>query len=174
MERGENRNQHIGVMLDLVKVKTVLVIAGVVAFVVVQLVLQRGFHIAVSGFCGKDVRVLRLVGGSSHAAARAGKQDGTGLQPADQQHNEQETGKDDQTAFPMPCHKCRCFLGFLGNTLRRLCAGFCGFLGGLRRGLCRAARTSCRPCRFRIFLFQLLLLEKAGHGVASGKLGIVM
>ena len=74
----------------------------------------------------------------------------------------------------MPRHKCRCFLGFLGNTLRRLCAGFCGFLGGLRRGLCRAARTSCRPRRFRIFLFQLLLLEKAGHGVASGKLGVIV
>ena len=174
MERGENRNQHIGVMLDLVKVKAILVIAGVVAFVIVQLVLQRGFQITVGGFGCKDVRVLRLVGGSSNAAARAGKQDGTGLQPADQQHDKQETGKHDQTAFPMPRYKRRCFLGFLGNALRRLCAGFCGFLGGLRRGLCCAACAFRRPRRFRILLFQLLLLEKAGHGVASGKLGVIV
>ena len=39
VERGEDRGQHIGVMADFVQIKTVLIIAGVQAFVVVKLML---------------------------------------------------------------------------------------------------------------------------------------
>ena len=39
MQRGEDRGQYIGVMADLVQLKTVLVVAGMQGFVVVQFVL---------------------------------------------------------------------------------------------------------------------------------------
>ena len=42
---GEDRNEHIGVMPDLVQLVTVFVVAGVVALGVVYVLLQLGFHL---------------------------------------------------------------------------------------------------------------------------------
>ncbi|MPM28914.1 hypothetical protein SDC9_75452 [bioreactor metagenome] len=105
IERRENRDQNIGVMLYIVKVKTVLVVAGVQGFVVVQFVLQVGFHSGIDGFGGQNVRVLGLIGRRDDAAARAAEDGCTGLQAADQQRHDKQDGKNDQDAFPMPYNK---------------------------------------------------------------------
>lgn len=128
-------------MLDLVKVIVVFVVV-MGAFVGVQIPLQLCFQFTVGGFGSKNIRVLRLIGRCCDTAARTGKENGAGLQPADQQYNKEETCKDNQAAFPVPRCKCSRFLCFLGNTLCRFRGRFGGLFGGLR-GFLR-----CTACRF--------------------------
>ena len=47
MERRENGDQHIRVMLDLVQIKTVFVISGVQSLIVVQLILKLLLQFAI-------------------------------------------------------------------------------------------------------------------------------
>ena len=91
-------------MLDGVQIKVVLIVV-MGAFVGVQIPLQLCFQFTVGGFGIKNIRVLRLVGRCCDTAARTGKENGAGFQPADQQYNKEETCKDNQAAFPMPRYK---------------------------------------------------------------------
>ena len=62
---GEQGDQHIGVMSDLVQVKLVCVIAWVQGSVIVQLVFQRGLHPGVRGLRAQHIRVGGGIGGAA-------------------------------------------------------------------------------------------------------------
>ena len=86
MERRQNGDQHIGVMLDAVKVKVVLVIV-MGGLVVVQICLQLGFQCSIGILGGQHIAVLGKVGGRRNAASGAAKHGGAGLQAG---HNHQQ------------------------------------------------------------------------------------
>ena len=70
MERDRMDQQHIGVMLDLIQVKVILVIV-VGAFIGIQILLQLRLHLAVGGLGPGQVRVLRKIGGANQAGGAA-------------------------------------------------------------------------------------------------------
>ena len=150
MQRGEDRCQNIGIVLDLVKVIVVfVVIMG--AFIGVEIFLQLGFQRTVGGFGGENVRVLRLIAGCSHTSASRAHQRRAGLQPADQHDNQQETSQNDQHTFPMAGNELRCFLCLFCRFFRCRRGGFCGFFGTFGGCLRGAARSLCRSRSLGIF-----------------------
>ena len=87
MERRENGDQHIRVMLDLVQVKTVFVISGLQSLIVVQLILKLLLQFAVGRLCSQHIRVLGEIRGSKYTAHAGARHHGTGKYPAKQQSN---------------------------------------------------------------------------------------
>ena len=88
MERRQNGDQHIGVMLDAVKVKVVFVIV-MGGLVVVQIRLQLSFQCSVGILGGQHIAVLGKVGGRRDAASGAAEHGGAGLE-AGQNHQQQK------------------------------------------------------------------------------------
>ena len=87
MERRENRDQHIRVMLDLVQIKTVFVISGVQSFIVIQFVLKFLLQFTVGRLRSQHIRILREIRGSKYTAHAGARHHGTGRYPAKQQSN---------------------------------------------------------------------------------------
>ena len=166
MEGGQDGQQHIGVMLDLVQVKVVLVIV-VGALVGIQILLQLRLHLAVGGLGPGQVCVLREIGGAYQAGGAAPKHGGAGLHQAHNQHKHQ----------PDPAHHQEGVLVLRDKAAQLLSHGpaalLCrrgGSLGRLARSLGRAG--SC-PVRGGVLLLQAFLLPQAGDGIAGRKPGVL-
>ena len=164
MERRQNGQQHIGIVLDLVQIKMVLVIV-VGLLIGVQILPQFILHRAVGGLCRQQVRILREIGGRDNIGHASAEDGGTGLQQS-QQHDQQQAD---------PAHKQKCSFVFgnkLSGLLRRIRAFRCTLRCCLRR--CRRVPgTMRRPVCCGILLLQLLFLPHPGDGIAGCKLRIL-
>ena len=156
MECRQNGNQHIGVVLDLVQVEVVLVIV-VGGLVGIQVFPQFILFGAVGFFRRQHVGILGQIGRRHDVGHPAAEHGGTGLQGAQQHHQQKADAAHDQRTFPMPLYKKGGALGLLGGFLGRLCRGLRCFssLGGLAR------RPVCR----RILLLQFPFLPQAGDRI---------
>ena len=150
-------------MLDLVQVEVILVIV-VGGLVGIQVFPQFILFGAVGFFCRQHVGILGQIGRCHDVGHPAAEHGGTGLQGAQQHHQQKADAAHDQRALPMPFQEKGGALGLLGGFLGRLCRGLRCFpgLGGLAR------RPVCR----RILLLQLPFLPQAGDGIGC-KLGIL-
>ena len=164
MERRENGDQHIRVMLDLVQVKTVFVISGVQSLIVVQLILKFLFQFAVGRLRSQHIRILGEIRGSEYTAHAGACHHGTGRYPAKQQGNTGANADHQQHRPAMVLDVEESFLEgvlcFLRRTFRRGCGILCGFL--------RLPQLLC------IVPFDPLFLQKAGYRVRSCQCRIVM
>ena len=166
MEGGQDGQQHIGVMLDLIQVKVILVVV-VGGLVGVQVFLQLRLHLAVGGLGPGQVHVLRKIGGGHQAGSPAPEHGGAGLhQPHDEHEDQADAAHNEKGVFVLR-HKPAQLLGDdPAAFLRRGSGG----LGCLSRSLGRAG--PCPMCG-GILLLQPLLLPKAGDGIAGRKLGVL-
>ena len=164
MERRENGDQHIRVMLDLVQIKTVFVISGVQSLIVVQLILKLLLQFAVGCLRSQHIRVLGEIRGSKYATYAGARHHGTGRYPAKQQGNTGANADHQQHRPAMVLDVEESFLEgvlcFLRRTFRRGCGILCGFL--------RLPQLLC------IVPFDPLFLQKAGYRVRSCQCRIVM
>ena len=164
MERRENGDQHIRVMLDLVQVKTVFVISGVQSLIVVQFILKFLFQFAVGRLCSQHIRVLGEIRGSEYTAHAGARHHGTGRYPAKQQGNTGANANHQQHRPAMVFDVEECFLEgvlcFLRRTFRRGRCVLCGFL--------RLPQLLC------IVPLDPLFLQKAGYRVRSRQCRIIM
>ena len=163
MESRQNGDQHIGVMLDLVQVEVILVIV-VGGLIGVQILPQFILFGAVGFFRRQHIGILGQIGGRHDIGHPAAEHGGTGLQGAQQHHQQKADAAHDQSALPMPFQEKDGALGLLGGFLGRLCRGlrcFSGWGGLARRPVCR-----------RILLLQLPFLPQAGDGIGC-KLGVL-
>ena len=163
MECRQNGDQHIGVVLDLVQLEVILVIV-VGSLVGVQVLPQFILFGAVGFFRRQHIGILGEIGGGHDVGHTAAEHGGTGLQGAQQHHQQKADAAHDQRTLPMPFQEKGGALGLLGGFLGRLCRGLRCFpgLGGLAR------RPVCR----RILLLQLPFLPQAGDGIGC-KLGVL-
>ena len=163
MECRQNGDQHIGVVLNLVQIKVILVIV-VGGLVGIQILPQFILFGAVGFFRRQHVGILGEIGGRHNVGHPAAEHGGTGLQGAQQHYQQKTDAAHDQRALPMPFQEKGGALGLLGGFLGRLCRGLRCFpgLGGLAR------RPVCR----RILLLQLPFLPQAGDGIGC-KLGVL-
>ena len=163
MECRQNGDQHIGVMLDFVQVEVILVIV-VGGLVGIQVFPQFILFGAVGFFRRQHVGILGQIGRCHDIGHPAAEHGGTGLQGAQQHHQQKADAAHDQRALPMPFQEKGGALGLLGGFLGRFCRGLRCFpgLGGLAR------RPVCR----RILLLQLPFLPQAGDGIGC-KLGVL-
>ena len=173
MERRENGDQHIRVMLDFVQIKAVFVISGVQSFIVVQLILKFLLQFAVGRLRSQHIRILGEIRGSKYTAHARARHHGTGRYPAKQQSNT-GTNADHQQHRPamvLDVEECflECVLCFLRRTFRRDRCVLCGFLC-LPQLLCvvpldplflQKARYRVRSCQCRIIM-QYLLVKVLG------------
>ena len=104
MERGEDGQQHIGIVLYAVQIKMVLVIV-VGGLVGVEVGLHLGLQPRIGGLGPQQVSVLRRIGGRRHAPGHTvadGRQRGrTGLHP----HQQEQAEQGDQHPHGMPLDK---------------------------------------------------------------------
>ena len=163
MECRQNGDQHIGVMLDFVQVEVILVIV-VGGLVGIQVFPQFILFGAVGFFRRQHVGILGQIGRCHDIGHPAAEHGGTGLQGAQQHHQQKADAAHDQRTLPMPFQEKGGALGLLGGFLGRLCRGLRCFssLGGLAR------RPVCR----RILLLQFPFLPQAGDGIGC-KLGVL-
>ena len=163
MECRQNGDQHIGVMLDFVQVEVILVIV-VGGLVGIQVFPQFILFGAVGFFRRQHVGILGQIGRCHDIGHPAAEHGGTGLQGAQQHHQQKADAAHDQRTLPMPFQEKGGALGLLGGFLGRLCRGLRCFsgLGSLAR------RPVCR----RILLLQLPFLPQAGDGIGC-KLGVL-
>ena len=160
MEGGQDGQQHIGVMLDLVQVKVILVIV-VGALVGVQVFLQLRLHFTVGCLGPGQVRVLREIGGAHQAGSAAPKHGGAGLHQAHNHHKHQADPAHNKEGVLVLRDKAAQLLGDGPTAL--LCRGG-GGLGRLARGLGRA--DPC-PVRGGVLFLQPLFLPQAGDRIAG-------
>ena len=164
MERRENGDQHIRVMLDLVQIKTVFVISGVQSLIVVQLILKFLLQFAVGRLRSQHIRILREIRGSEHAAHAGARHHGTGRYPAKQQSN---TGTNADHQQHRPAMVLDVEESFLEGVLCFLCRTF-------RRGRCVLCGFLCLPQFLCIVPLDPLFLQKAGYRVRSCQCRIIM
>ena len=164
MERRENGDQHIRVMLDLVQIKTVFVISGVQSLIVVQLILKLLLQFAVGRLRSQHIRILGEIRRSKYTAHAGARHHGTGRYPAKQQGNTGANADHQQNRPAMVFDVEECFLEgvlcFLRRTFRRSCGVLCGFL--------RLPQLLC------IVPLDPLFLQKAGYRVRSRQYRIIM
>ena len=163
MENRQNGNQHIGVVLNFIQVEVILVIV-VGGLVGIQVFPQFILFGAVGFFRRQHVGILGQIGRCHDIGHPAAEHGGTGLQGAQQHHQQKSDAAHDQRTLPMPLYKKDGALGLLGGFLGCLCRGLRCFpgLGSLAR------RPVCR----RILLLQLPFLPQAGDGIGC-KLGVL-
>ena len=77
---GQQGDQHIGVVDDLVQVIVVFVITGMQRFVVVQLILQIRLQLRISCLRAQHILIPRGIGGGGQGGGGALKEHGTGGQ----------------------------------------------------------------------------------------------
>ena len=160
MERGQNRDQHIGVMLDFVQIKMILVVV-VGGLVGVEIPLQFLFQLGVGFFRTQHILVFGKVRGCRHAGSSGARHHGAGLQARYQEQSQQTEHRHDQNGFPVPGRKFGYPFAALGRQLcypeTVLCGGGCTLRGGLSGLL----------CSFGILLFDTPFLPHPGNGVAG-------
>ena len=132
MERGKDRQQHIGIVLYAVQIKMILVVV-VGGLVAVEVGLQIGLKPRIGGLGPQQVSVLRRIGGRRHAPGHTvaeGYQRGhTGLHP----HQQEQAEQGDQHPHRMPLDKAH---HGPASFLRRDCCFLrrpCALLGRLPR-----------------------------------------
>ena len=164
MERRENGDQHIRVMLDLIQIKTVFVISGVQSLIVVQLILKLLLQFAVGRLRSQHIRILGEIRRSKYTAHTGARHHGTGRYPAKQQSNTGANADHQQNrpAMMLDVEKgfLECVLCFLCRTFCRGCGIFCGFL--------------CLSQLLCIVPLDPLFLQKAGYRVRSRQCRIIM
>ena len=164
MERRENGDQHIRVMLDLIQIKTVFVISGVQSLIVVQLILKLLLQFAVGRLRSQHIRVRGEIRGSKYTAHTGARHHGTGRYPAKQQSNTGTNADHQQnrSAMMLDVEKgfLECVLCFLCRTFRRGRCVLCGFL--------------CLSQLLCIVPLDPLFLQKAGYRVRSRQYRIIM
>ena len=159
----ENGDQHIGVVLDIVKIIVVFIVA-MGAFVGIQVFLQLRFHGAVGFLCGQHIRILRQVGGTEYAAHAGTCHHGTGGHAADQYNNDScdpDNGKDHLAVLLDKGS------GFLCRLLRPDRCRFC-------RRRCFLRVFLCLPHLFGIVPLDTLFLQIPGYRVGGRKAGIIL
>ena len=160
MQRGQNRDQHIGVMLDFVQIKMVFIVV-VGGLVGVEIPLQLLFQLGVGFFCTQHILVLGKIRRCRHAGSSGARHHGAGLQTRYQEQSQQTEHRHDQNGFPVPGRKFGYPFAALGRQLcypeTVLCGGGCTLRGGL----------SGLPCSFGILLFDTPFLPHPGNGVAG-------
>ena len=161
MQRGQNRDQHIGVMLDFVQIKVVFIVV-VGGLVGVEIPLQFLFQLGVGFLCTQHILVLGKVRGCRHAGSSGARHHGAGLQTRYQEQSQQTEHRHDQNGFPVPGRKFGYPFAALGRQLYYpetvLCGGGCTLCGGL----------SGLPCSFGVLLLDTLFLPHPGNGIAGG------
>ena len=181
MERGENRDQHIGVMLDVIQIEVVFIVA-VGAGVGVQVVLQLRLQRTVGGLGPQHIPVLGGVGAGSHRPHRPIPHRYQGGHTRLHHHQEQNTGNQEQRPHRMPPHHPHRLFHQLLRSGGGLFGGPGPLLGGLPRlfpilpfQLFPVPQTGGGAFeRFRLFLGQLagliirLGLDKLGLGAGGG------
>ena len=149
---ADNRQQHIGIVFNVIQLKVVFVII-VSAFVAVQIVLQLGLQPAVGGLGPAQIGILGGIGGRAdgphHAVANRHRRGHTRLH----EHQQQKTGKEQQHPHRMPLDKGHGPGRQLFRCDRR-------FLCGLGRLLCSLPRLLC------VLPLDFLLLDIPGHRAA--------
>ena len=152
MYGADNRQQHIGIVFNVIQLKVVFVII-VSAFVAVQIVLQLGLQPAVGGLGPAQIGILGGIGGRAdgphHAVANRHRRGHTRLH----EHQQQKTGKEQQHSHGMPLDKGHGPGRQLFRCDRR-------FLCGLGRLLCSLPRLLC------VLPLDFLLLDIPGHRAA--------
>ena len=161
MQRGQNRDQHIGVMLDFVQIKIVLVIV-VGGLVGVEIPLQLLFQLGVGFFCTQHILVLGKVRGCRHAGPSSARHHRAGLQTCYQEQGQQAEHRHDQNGFPVLGRKFGHPFSALGYQLCHpetvLCGGGCTLRGSL----------SGLPCSLGVLLLDTLFLPHPGNGITGG------
>ena len=164
MERRQNGQQHIGIVLDLVQIKMVFVII-VGLLIGVQILPQFILHRAVGGLCRQQVLIFGEIRGRDDVGHASTENRGTGLQQP-QQHDQQQAD---------PAHDQKRLFVFgnkLSGLLRRIRAFLCALRCRLRR--CRRVPGAMRrPVCGGILLLQLLFLPHPGNEVTGRKLRIL-
>ena len=165
MERRQDRQQHIGIVLNVVQIIVILVIV-VGLLIGIQIPPQLVLFGAVGGLRRQQVSILGEIGGGHNVGHASAEHGGAGLQQAQQQHQHKADPADDKEHLLVPGYE-------LAGLLRRLRALLCALGCRLRRRLCtlRAAR---RPVGRRVLPLHPLLLPDAGDGAAGRKLGVIM
>ena len=164
MERRENGDQHIRVMLDLVQVKTVFVISGVQSFIVIQFILKFLLQLAVGRLRSQHIRILGEIRGSKYTTHARARHHRTGRNSAKQQSN---TGANADHQQHRPAMMLNVEKGFLECVLCFLCRTF-------RRGRCVLCGFLCLSQLLCIVPLDPLFLQKAGYRVRSRQCRIIM
>ena len=149
MESRENGDQHIGVMLNIIQIKVILVIV-MVTFIVIQIALQLLLHPAILRFRAQHRVILAEIRGSDNR--RAGR--GEHRTRADSGTEQNEKGNSDADPDEDLLVFLKKLLELVGHLFTELLAGaFCGSPGSLRPGISSSG----------IFLLDVLLLVVLVH-----------
>ena len=149
VERRENGDQHIGVMLNIVQIEVILVIV-MGAFIVVQIALQLLLHSAILRLRAQHRVILAEIRGSNDRRAGRSKH----RTRADSGTEQNEKGNSDADPDEDLLVLLKELLDLFGCLLTELLAGIlCGSPGSLRTGI---------PCS-GIFLLDVLLLVVLVH-----------
>ena len=154
MEHRQDRDQHIGIVLNAVQVEVILVIV-MGAFVAVQVVLELRLHAAVGRLRRQHFLVLGWVSSRAHRArpgvAKRHQGGRTGLHHKEQEH----TGQGQHHPHGMPLHKAY-----------HLCPGLFRGGGCLFRRACRPGLDRL-PRPLLVLLFQAVPAPHPGNRVAG-------
>ena len=156
MQSRYSRNQHIGVVFDIIEIIVILIVV-VGAFIVIEIVLQLSFQRTILCLRCHHVAVLYGVGSCTKGRHTALHQNGAGRKDIEHEHHQQaDTGYDQRALFVLS-DELRGFLGFLGSFLCSLGGRF-GRLDGIACGL--------TGFRCHIFLFDGAFLLPSGIRIA--------
>ena len=158
MQRRDNGNEYIGVMLNGVQIKVVLIVV-MGAFVGVEVALKLCFHRAILRFRAQHIGILRWIGAGRDPGADAIHQHRAGGQTVEQKRQHQQNRGGNGKAAPVLPH---IFASFLS-----LFSGFFRGLGGILCRLCRSLRRLI-VLGSGILLLNGLLLLPFGNGIAGG------
>ena len=149
MESREDGDQHIGVMLNIIQIKVILVIV-MGAFIVIQIALQLLLHPAILRLRAQHRVILAEIRGSDNR--RAGR--GEHRTRADSGTEQNEKGNSDADPDEDLLVFLKKLLDLVGHLFTELLAGIlCGSPGGLRTGISSGG----------IFLLDVLLLIVLVH-----------
>ena len=149
VESRENGDQHIGVMLNIIQIKVILVIV-MVTFIVIQIALQLLLHPAILRLRAEHRVILTEIRGSDNR--RAGR--GEHRTRADSGTEQNEKGNSDADPDEDLLVLLKELLDLVGRLLTELLAGIlCGSPGSLRPGISSGG----------IFLLDALLLVVLVH-----------
>lgn len=164
MVGGEDGNEHIGVVPDLVQVKVVFVV-GMGALVGVQVVLQLRLHPGIGVLRAQHGLVGGGIGGAGDAGHTALYQHGTGGHAVEEERDSQKQARSDQEALFVPPGKIRRLTALFR---RRLCR-----LGRVRGSLPHGGGGLSGAAGGGILPLDSLLLLPAGKW-AAGKAGVLL
>ena len=123
MVRGDDRDQHIRIMPDFIRVDMVLVIAGMIPAVVIHLILQRSFLVRIGTLGSPHIRFLSRISADHNGFQHGLYQRAAGLQGTDQEKKHGSQSQNDQNGRMLPDCIYR-FARDLAGLLSRLVSGF--------------------------------------------------